>query len=188
MPIDRSQATNPGTGLLYKNPTRTSISEASESQSEIVDAINDIGAKKGRFYQEYDLEKMDKEFPPMLHGILKVREMDEEEAMAFGKTLARSKPSIFKIHISLGRDYPQMRMVSSPKAALLNGNKPRWGTEVGEAIGSILADKSLNVVELVYTVNSTEPFSSSVEIYGVDREAYENDEYFIPEILIDFVG
>jgi len=178
------ESINPKTGLFIKNPTRIDITANAENQQDIVDAVKGIKQKMARLVYQYgDIDKAD---PPPLSGILKIREMTEEQKVGFFKSLMRFKPQIIKLHINLG-DYTNKRKVVNQKTNLLNSNKPRFHTEVAEKMAEVFSDIP-NVVELVYTVNLT-PSSilATAEVFSVSDEDYANNDLFAPAIGIEHI-
>lgn len=178
------ESINPKTGLFIKNPTRIDITATAENQQDIVDAVKGIKQKLARLvYQYNDIDRTD---PPPLSGILKIREMSEEERVGFFKSLMRFKPQIIKLHINLG-NYTNKRKIVNQKTNLLNSNKPRFHTEVAEKMAEAFNDIP-NVVELVYTVNLT-PSSilATAEVYAVSDEDYADDNLFAPAIGIEHI-
>lgn len=177
---------NPSSGLLGRNPTHQEIAAYADDQSDIVRAINESGVKRMRV--TYDYADLDPANPPPLSGILNVRDMTEDQARQFCRTLMRSRPNIFKVDIRLG-DHPSARKVDSIKARMLNSNKPRFHTELGDKLGDILADRSMCVTRIVYTVHNAEPgyFHATGEVYSTTPEEYENDQLFKPTINFEFI-
>ena len=177
---------NPSTGIFIRNPTHVEIADEAKTQSDIVDAIKESGVKKMTVVYEYS--DIDKSNPPPLVGILNIREMEQEEAQKFCKSLLRSRPNIFKIHIQLG-EYSNQKRVGSRSLNTLNSNHPRFSTEVAEKLGIVLTDSSLNITELIYTVTNTDPgyFQTTVEAYGVSEKEYKDDQTFNPIIGLEFI-
>ena len=177
---------NPSTGLVYRNPTHIMEANNADDQSEIVKSIRATGVK--RMVVKYDYSDIDKQSPPPLAGITKIREMTPERAKNYCKQLMRSKPNIFRMNIKLG-DYPNQRRIDNSKTRLLNANKARFNTEIGEKLGGILADKTMLVTEVKYNVENTEPgmFNAIAEVYGTTEEEYNNDELFKPTITFEFI-
>jgi hypothetical protein len=186
--MQKSEVINPSNGLFGVNPTHQEIAKESADQSEIVKAITNSGSGVSRMRVTYNYKDLDATDPLPLSGILKIREMSVEQAQRFCKTLMRSRPNIFKVEIKLG-DYPSARRIDNFKTRTLDSDKPRFHTELGEKIGDILADKSMFVTHLVYTVNNAEVgnFSATAEVYGTNTEEYEKDELFNPVISFEFI-
>lgn len=177
---------NPSSGLISRNVTHQEIAEYAEDQSDIIRAIKESGVKRIRV--SYDYTDLDPANPPPLSGILKIRKMDIQDAQSFCRTLMRSRPNIFKVDINLG-DYTRARRISNYKTQMLNTNKPRFHTELGDKLGDLLADRSLNVVRIVYTVHNADAghFSASAEVYGTSAEEYASNEFFQPTITFEYI-
>lgn len=177
---------NKSSGLFARNPSHILEADNAEYQSDIVDAIKKTGVK--RMQIRYDYSDIDKKSPPPLSGILKIREMSQEQAISFCKNLMRSKPNIFQVHIKLG-DYQSLRRIDNAKTRLLDSRKPRFHTEIGEKMGDLLADKTMLVTEIRYVVHNADPgyFSATAEVYGTTETEYFNDELFAPQIAFDFI-
>jgi len=184
--IDPDAKINPSSGIYARNPTHAVEAQYAENQSDIVKAIKDSGVK--RMTITYDYSEIDPKTPLPLMGIMKVREMEPESAVRFCKNLMRSRPNIFKVHIKLG-NYPSVRRIDNVKTRLLNSNKPRFHTEIGEKMGDLLADKAMLITEINYVVHNADTgyFSATAEVYGVSSEEYENDELFSPTITFEFI-
>ncbi len=177
---------NPSSGLYGRNPTHRELAYHAEDQSDIVKAIKESGVR--RIQVSYDYADMDPSNPPPMMGIVEIRTMTTEQAQKFCRTLMRSRPNIFKVHIKLG-DYPNAKRLDSGKIRMLNSNKPRFHTELGDKIGDILADKALLVTELVYIVHNADPgyFNATGEVYGTTEEEYVDSENFKPTINFEFI-
>jgi hypothetical protein len=185
--IDQNAVKNPSSGLYGRNPTHVDAANEAEDQSDIVKSIKGTPAKRMRIAYQYS--DIDKQSPPPLAGILKIREMTEEQAISFAKSLMRTRPNIFKVRIRLG-SYPNSRRISNPRTRTLDSNKPRFHTEVGEKIGVLLADKNMLVTEIKYMVDNAEPgfFSAKAEVYGTtDIKEYSDNKYFSPTIEFEFI-
>lgn len=180
------QNINKSSGLPYRNPTHVEEAENAEDQADIVKAIKNTGVKQ--MVVTYDYKNMDKQSPPPLAGITKIKEMTPEEAIEYCKSLLRSKPNIFRIDIKLG-DYPSQKRISNSKTNLLNSSRPRFHTELGEKLGEIITDKTMLVTQIIYKVNSVEAgqYSAQAEVYGTNIEEYENEELFGPIIQFEFI-
>ena len=183
---ENSELINKSSGLFNRNPTHMMEADNAEYQNEIVDAIKKSGVK--RMQIKYDYSDIDKKSPPPMSGILKIREMNEEQAISFCKNLMRCKPNIFKIHIKLG-DYPSLRRIDNSKTRLLDSRKPRFHTEIGEKMGTLLADKSMLITEIIYVVHNADPgyFNATAEVYGTTEEEYFSDKLFSPKIAFEFI-
>jgi len=181
-----NEITNPSSGLPMRNPTHIEEANNAEDQSDIVRAIRDSGVK--RMIVSYDYSNMDKQSPPPLSGITKIREMNAEQAKAYCRNLMRSKPNIFRLHIKLG-EYDKKKRIVNAKTRLLDSAKARFHTEVGDKIGDLLADKTMLVTEINYKVENNEPgtFRATAEVWGVDQEDYFNNETFTPTIQFEFI-
>jgi len=179
---------NPSSGLATRNPTHMFEADRARTQSDIVKSIKarDPG-KQGEIVWLYD-EATRKNGPVPMSGILKIRDMDDKAIEGFCKSLLRTRPNIYKLHIVLG-DYPNKKDVSSPKVRALYSREPRFPSNVAEDIAMVLSDRRLNIVELLYEVTNTEPgtFSSYCKAYGVTQEEYEDDTLFSPAIRIEFI-
>ena len=177
---------NPSSGLFGRNPTHQEIAAEADDPSEIVKAIKQSGVKRIRVTNDYS--DMDPLHPPPMSGITKIRDMSEEEIQDYCKTLMRSRPNIFKIDIKLG-NYPNQHRINNQRTQMLNSNKPRFHTELGEKIGTILADRNLFVTQIVYTVHNAEPgyFNATAEVYSTSKEEYDNDKLFKPSITYEYV-
>lgn len=184
--IDKNSVRNPSTGIYARNPTRLDVTEDAESQQEIANAIKGIGQTIG--IAQYDYSTMHKSDPLPLAGVLHLREMELEQLQAYFKTVMRYRPNIIKIHIKLG-EYENKRKINNSRTSLLNANKQRYATDIANIVADIFDDHASNVVELVYTVNNTDPayFSTSVEAYGVSQEDYNNDELFAPALGMKYI-
>lgn len=184
--FDPNTVKNPSSGLYGRNPTHQEIAAYAEDQSDIVRAINESGVRRMRV--TYDYADLDPANPPPLSGILGVRDMTEEQAKQFCRTLMRSRPNIFKVDIKLG-DHPSSRRVDSGKTRMLNSSKPRFHTELGDKLGDILADRNMCVTRIIYTVHNAEPghFNATGEVYATTVEEYENNELFKPTINFEFI-
>jgi hypothetical protein len=177
---------NPSSGLYGRNPTHQELADYAEDQSDIVKAIKDSGTKRMRV--SYDYSDMDKANPPPLAGVLNIRSMTTEQAQQFCKNLMRTRPNIFKVEVKLG-DYPSARPIQNGKTRLLNSNKARFHTELGDKIGDILTDSNMLVTHLVYTVHNAEPgyFHATGQVFGTTEEEYKNDLFFKPTINFEFI-
>ena len=177
---------NPSSGLFGRNPTHIEIAETAKDQDAIVKAINDTGVKEMTVIHEY--KDLDKSAPPPFAGILKIREMSEEDAIEMCKNLARSRANIFNIVIKLG-EYPEKQQLNNKKVRLLASREPRFHTEVGQRLGEILSDPTMHVVEVHYLVHNAEAgaYNATSLVYGVSEEAYNDDKYFSPTIGLKFI-
>lgn len=182
--IDKDAVLNPSNGIFARNPTRLNITANADSQQEIVTAV--MGAKQRTDTIVYDYSNIDKSDPPPMAGILSIREMTEKQLNGFFKTLMRSKPNIIRLHLKLG-EYTNKSRVNNNRSGLLNSSKQRFHTEVAERMADVFDDHTVNVVEVMYTVNNENPnyFSATAEVYSVPREDYDNDELFAPKIGIE---
>jgi hypothetical protein len=180
-----TEVLNQSTGLFSRNPTRVEITNNADSQQEIVDIMRG-GAKQPIVRAIYEYNDIDKSDPPPMSGILKIREMTEEQRIGFFRSLMRYKQNIIKVHISLG-NYEKKRRITNSRTNLLVSNKQRFHTEVAEKMADVFSDLASNVVEMVYTVTlSTNSIFTNVEVYGVSREEYEDDKSFAPVIGIEY--
>ena len=172
---------NPSSGLMSRNPSHVFEADKAQFQSDIVKQMKKSGIGRDQIIWDYGEEKLH----PM-SGILKIREMDEEDTVKFGMTLFRTKPNIFKIHLVLG-DYQNKRQIRGSKIRDLESNIQRYPRDIGESFGRVLGDSSLNVVEIIYEITSTEPYRTEATVYGVTDEEYNDDTKFRPAIKIDFM-
>jgi len=177
---------NPSSGLFGRNPTHIEIAETAKDQSAIAKAIKDTGVKEMTLVHEY--ENLDKSAPPPFAGILKIRDMKEDDAVELCKNLARSRANIFNIVIKLG-DYPEKQQLNNKKVQLLSSKEPRFHTEVGLRLGEILSDPTMNAVEIHYMVHNAESgaYNATAIVYGVSEEAYKDDKYFKPTIGLKYI-
>ncbi len=181
--FDPNTLINPSSGLFARNPSHASVAETAEDQADIVKAIKGAGRQREILHLEYK----DKENLPMMPGILKIRGMSEEQLEGFCKNLMRSKPNIFRVYLKLG-DYPSAKEINNNNIQQMGSNKQRMHTDVGLAISKVLADQTNNIVELNYLVTNSEPgqFNSVGRAAATTEEEYQNDEFFQPEIIIEF--
>jgi hypothetical protein len=186
--FDPNAVRNPSSGLFGRNPTHQEVAEYAKDQSSIVKAINASGKGVQRMRVTYDYYDMDPASPPPMAGITDIRSMSLERAQQYCKTLMRSRPNIFRMEIKLG-DYPSQRRVDNIRTRMLNSDEPRFHTELGDKIGEILADKTMLVTHLVYTVHNAEPgsFHATGEVFGTTEAEYFDDENFKPSINFEFI-
>jgi hypothetical protein len=179
---------NPSSGLPTRNPSHIFEADRANDQSDIVKAIksHDIG-RQGQITWTYDEATMEKG-PPPLSGIRKVREMSEDQAKKFCRSLLRVQPNIYRVHLVLG-SYENKREINNAKTRTLFSSTPRFPTEVGDDFGAILADKSMLVTEVIYEVLNADPgnFRAFAKIYGVNERDYADDELFSPAIQLDYI-
>ena len=172
------------TGVFFRNPTHTEEANRAKDQSQIVKAIS--GAQRERKKEIITYTEETK--PWVLPGFAQLRELDEQQVLGLCRVLMRYRPNIFKVHIKLG-DYKTARPANNHKTKLLDSFEPRFHTEVAEVIADILSDPTLNVSEIIYVVDSTEPgsFRAFGEVYGhVSEEEYEDESLFQPAVLIEY--
>jgi len=172
------------TGVFFRNPTHVDEANDAADQSQIVKAIK--GAKRERATQvlKYDEESK----PWVLPGFSKVKDLNEVEMAGLLKSLMRYRPNIFKVHIKLG-EYPSARQIINHKTKKIDSYEPRFYTEVGERIADVLADKTLNVTEIIYTVHNSDigAFSASAEVFGFAEDSeYEDEDLFTPAVLVEY--
>lgn len=181
--INPDASHNPSSGMLVRNPTHVEVAADAENQREIVNAIREAKVKWQKAVYDYS----DKGRIPGLPGMLKIREMDEPNMLGFCMTLMRAKPSITGIKLKLG-EYDGARDYAGPKVGKLRSHKPRNPTEIAEALATLLADRSLNVVEVEYKVNSSTPGAFEAVAFAkiVSEEEYQNDENFSPYLEIEY--
>lgn len=175
---------NPSTGTLMKNPSH----DSKMSQYEIVKTIVASGRKPVTVVYEYAEMKDDN--PPPIFGIVKVREMSEEDCVKMFKMMMRSKPSIFGFSVKLG-DYPETKQVSNSKTKQLSFMTPKFPTQIGEILGTLMADKTLRIVEVDFIISTNDPnkFSAIAEVYTVPTdEIYHDDQYFKPTITLNYIS
>ena len=185
--IDKDAIRNPADGIIARNPTRLEITKNSESQKEIMEAVMGVTYAPTDTVV-YDYSSIDREDPPPMAGVLKIREMSESQLKGFFKSLMRSKPNIVKMQLKLGEYQNKSRVINS-RAALLNSNKQRFHTEVAERLADVFADHTVNVVEVIYKVNNKDQnyFSATAEVYSVPSEDYNDDKLFAPAIGIEYI-
>ena len=182
--IDENAVINPSSGIYARNPTRVEITDNASDQDEIVKTI--MGARRQRQIMKIAYE--DKKSPTALPGMLHIRDMSPKSIVKLCQNLMRTKPNIFRVLIKLG-NYDGQRRISNAKTNQLNTSKQRFYTEIGEIMGNILSDRTLNVTELIYTVHDVNPglFNATGEVYGaVSDEEYNNDEFFQPYVEIEY--
>lgn len=179
---------NPSSGIFYRNPTRLEISDRAESQQEIAAMVKGAKVKVGRIVYDYSSSDFDKSDPYPLHGILKIREMDEERLNKFLANVLRYKPSIVRLHILLG-SYENKKKVVNTKIDKLNGNAQRFSTDIAKNMAEAMINSKEKIVEVIYKVNSLDPgyFNTSVEMFGVSEEDYNNNDLFKPAIGIEYM-
>jgi hypothetical protein len=182
--FDPNAIINPSSGLYGRNPTHVDIAKTARDQEELAKAVREAGASNVPIV--YDYRNVDLKNPPPLMGITKIRNMSLEEATGFCKSMLRSKPNITKLHIKLG-EYPRTQRIENGKIRALNSTQPRYYSEIGEKVADILTDKSMLIVELLYVVHATEPFSASAVAYGTNQTDYSNNELFGPLIELDYI-
>jgi hypothetical protein len=185
--FDPDAIRNPSTGIFARNPTRIEISKKAADQDEIVKAIK--GTSRQRQILTYTYEGEFAKEPRGFPGMLQIRDLAPESIIAMCKNLMRSKPNIFRIHVKLG-DYEEQQRIDNPKTRELNSNKPRAFSEIGEALGEVLADRNINATEVLYMVRDVTPgnFYATGEVYGVAEEDYTDDKKFNPSIEIEFIS
>lgn len=172
------------TGVFFRNPTHTEEANRAKDQSQIVKAI--LGAKRER--KKEILTYTEDTKPWVLPGFANIKELDEQGLSGLCRVLMRYRPNIWKVHIKLG-NYPSARSIDNHKTKLLDSYEPRFHTEVAEVIAKILSDKTLNVSEIIYVVNNTEPgnFRAYGEVFGyVSDEEYEDESLFEPAVLVEY--
>jgi len=172
------------TGVFFRNPTHTEEADNAKDQSQIVKAI--IGAQRERATQVITYTEESK--PWILPGFPVIQELEQAEIKQLCRSLMRFRPNIFKVHIKFG-DYATSQRVDTNKTRNLSSFEPRFHTEVAEKMAEILADKTLRVTEIVYTVHSAEPgqFRAVGEVFGlVSDKEWENKKLFQPAILIEY--
>ena len=182
--FDEEAVVNPSSGIFARNPTRVEITDKAADQDEIVKTI--MGARRQR--QTMRIAYEDKKAPIALPGMVHIRSMDLKAITRLCESLMRMKPNIFRVLIRLG-NYENQRPISNVKTRQLNTTKQRFYTEIGQIMGDILGDRTLNVTELVYTVHNVNPglFNATGEVFGaVSDEEYSNDELFNPYIEIEY--
>lgn len=185
--INPDAIVNPSSGMIIRNPTRIEITKDSETQQDIVESIR--GQKQHIEKVVYDYLNVDQTDPPPLAGVIQIREMDEDQIEGFFKCLMRIKPNILKIHLKLG-EYTNKRELRNNRTNLLNANKQRYPTEVAKRMADVFNDHTSNVVEVIYTVNHSEPnyFSVNAKVYSAEDKDYKNDEIFAPVIGIQYIA
>lgn len=176
---------NPSSGLQVRNPTHQKVADKADDQREIVETIKQARAQRMKAIYDYDNPKL----LPGLPGLIKIREMSEEQIVGFCRTLMRAKPNIIGIELSLG-DYPDAKECRSSKLALLNSRKPRNPTEVAADVAELFNDPTLNIVNFEYKINSATPglFESIARAKVVSDESYADNSKFRPHLEIEYIA
>lgn len=176
---------NPSSGLQVRNPTHERVADSADDQREIVETIKQARAKRMKAVYDYTNPKL----LPGLPGLIKIREMTEEDILGFCRTLMRAKPNIIGIELSLG-NYPDAKECRSNKLAALNSRKPRNPTEVAADVAELFNDATLNIVDFEYKINSATPglFESVAKARVVSDESYADDSNFHPRLEIEYIA
>jgi hypothetical protein len=178
-----AKATNPSTGILYRNPTTEDASGKSDNQTEIVKQI--IGSGKKVLTEVFSPDSTNGAFP----GLKLIRVMPEETLAKFFLTLLRSRPNIFSLHVKLG-DYPSAKEIRKNNKLVSNiqVSKATEYKDLAQSFAELFADKSLNVVEVVWNLQASSPgnFFVSVECRGTNEEEYADNQFFSPAIGVDY--
>lgn len=172
------------TGVFYRNPTHKEEADNAIDQSQIVKAI--IGANRQPHTETLTYTEDSK--PWIFPGFAEINTMDLVDTKQLCKNLMRFRPNIYKVHIKLG-NYKSTRSIDTAKTRALSSFEPRFHTDVAEKIAEVLADKSLRVTEIIYTVHSAEPgqFQAIGEVFGmVSDEEWKNKELFQPEVHLKY--
>lgn len=188
--LDKNAMYNPSTGLLVKNPTHMEVAETSDDQVEIVNAIRDMRVKHMKSIYDYTDYNAKSPSPiPGLPGVLKIRDMEEEEMIGFFRVLMRVKPLITRVALKLG-DYDFKREYRGTKIQKLDARKPRHPTEVAVLMADLMSDKTLSIIEMEYKVNSAKAgeFQARGKAFGTREEDYLNDELFKPYLEIEYIA
>lgn len=183
--VDPDAMHNPSTGVLVRNPSHVEVAARAEDQRQIVEAIKASGATWQKAIYDYS----DRSRIPGLPGALKLREMNEANMLGFCATLLRAKPNITGILIKYG-DYPSAREYAGPKVGRIRSHTPRAPSEIAEDFASLLADPTLNIVELRYTVNNAAPgnFESIATAKVANEDEYKDERLFEPLIEIEYLS
>jgi hypothetical protein len=188
--IDPDAMYNPSSGMLTKNPTHMEVAKTADDQQEIVNSIRDMRVKHMKAIYDYtDFDPNNPSPIPGLPGVLKLREMGDEDMAGFCRTLMRTKPLITRIYLKYG-DYDFKREYRGGKIQRLQAHKPRHPTEIATLIADILGDKSLNIIEFEYKVNSAGAgnFQSKGIAYGTKDSDYRDNSLFKPYLEIEYVA
>ena len=174
---DPNQSINPGTGLLYRNPTHLDEAKRAQNQSEIVKQI--VGAGRETIRDVLDYSNPD---TTELPGFKKFMSLSEEEIKGLCKSLLRSRPNIYSFRISFG-NYPTKKL-DNVKTRDLGANRPRFQTEIAATLAELLSDRNLRVVDVIYNIQNHAPgrFMSTAEVYSTSQEEYDNLENFAPVV------
>jgi len=171
-------------GTFFRNPTHLKMAERAIDQSEIVKSIR--GMNKERQTQRILFNDKDNlQFP----GVLKIRDLTEEQLTGLFKSILRSRPNIYMLRISLG-EYPGLRKISDKKILQVGSTRPIYQTELAERIAEVFADPRLRIADFVYYVNQQGEgtFSSTAEAYTTTEEEYNNDALFQPVLEFEYFG
>jgi hypothetical protein len=186
MPLSKdkiAKATNPSTGLLYRNPTTEDISAKSDTQSDIVRQV--LGSGKKILAEVFEPDAQNGVLP----GLKKLREMPEEVLAKFFLTMFRTRPNIFALHIRLG-DYPDTKEIRKTNkfVSVLQISKPTEYREIAASFAELFADKNLCATELIWEVKANSPGNFFVEVLAknTSEENYANDEFFRPQIAVEY--
>jgi len=179
----------PKTGILVRNPTHINEARNAQDQREIIDALNE--SRANRLHAIYDYSKYNPKIPstfPGLPGLLKLREMGDNEIRGFCASLMRVKPNIIGVILKLGNYENVSQYTGSRIDQLSKFNRPRNPTEVAIDLAALLSDKSLRIVEIQYFVNAASPGNFSVEAKAVatTQEEYNDDKRFCPYLEIEY--
>lgn len=193
--VDLNKVLNPSTGLFYRNPTHVDEATRARTQSDIVAAV--IGAGRETIHEIMNYGDPDvTEFPgfkKILQPVLdeegnpvSVTLMKEEEVLGLCKSFLRSRPNIYGFRISFG-DYSQKKLDNS-KTRDLGARYQRFQTEIAESLAKILSDRSMRVVEVVYSIQSNKPgsFVAVADVYSTTEEEYNDFKRFSPIVERDY--
>ena len=185
--IDAEGMVNPSSNMIARNPTRIDLSNEADDQREIVDAIKEAQGKRSKIIYEYIRLEDGKWEYSGLPGVVKIREMSEEDLEEFCRTLMRCKPNITGLSLSLGK-YKTLNSYNGPKIAKLNFRKPRYPTEVASDWAALLYDKSLKIVKVEWQVKSAGPgaFECIGKAWTTTQEEYDEEENFSPVLEVEY--
>lgn len=169
-------------GIFYKNPTHLEEAARAVDQSDIVKAIKETRRSREREVFKYGPED-DHRFLP---GTLLIPSMSREELEGYIRTLIRVRPNIFLIRISLG-NYPNPKQIQSKEIRDISTSRARTYKKTAELIAELFYRKK--VVDFVYLIDSADAgrFSANAYAFEVSEEEYNNSEYFIPTVEIQYI-
>jgi len=171
-------------GLFFRNPSNIDIRSKLNDQSKIVKTLTNAG----KTLQTEVFRYRETDAPFTMPGILKIRELNQEQLENLFKNLLRIRPNVLKLHIKFG-EYKTIRPILDRKVQNVGGMETKHQTDLAKDIAAVLSDSRLLVVELIYTVHNAElgKFSSSCEAFGVaTEEEYKDNKLFEPGVLIEY--